>query len=128
MQETVLLYQMEPGRKKLIQKALCPLGCRIVMVEKKDYLKPVGTLAGEKLFLAVEKEYDGPSFNAPMLVMAGMSEERVDKTLKLLRESGAGPLPYKAVLTQTNQYWTSLMLYEELQREHEAFEKGFMQN
>lgn len=122
--ETVLLYHMEEQRIQLIRKALKPLGYEVIYVEKKDYLKPVGTLAGVKLFLTIEKEYKGPDFQDAMLVMAGMDGEQVDGVLKALRESSAGSLPYKAVLTKTNQFWTSLMLYEELCKEREAFLKS----
>lgn len=124
MKGTVLLYNIRDiGRKSLIQNALTSLGHRIVYVEKKDYLKPIGVLAGEKLFLTVDKVYDGPQMEDMMLVMAGMDSRQVDKVLKALRESGAGSIPCKAVLTETNKFWTSMMLYEELKKEHEEFMK-----
>lgn len=126
LREIILLYNAkDPERAWLIKKAINSLGIAVEHVARRDYLKPVGTLAGEKLFLTIEKEYDGPELDDIMMVMAGLSGERLDQVLKALRESGAGNIAYKAVLTQTNQFWTSLMLYEELKKEHVAFaERG----
>ncbi len=125
MNGTILLYNMKDfGKRGLIQGALGPLGHQMVYVDRKDYLKPVGTLAGEKMFFTVDREYDGPELDDVMLVMAGLDGGQVDGVLKALRESGAGRIPYKAVLTQTNKFWTSLMLYEELKKEHEEFMKA----
>lgn len=124
MRATVLLYNIRDiGRESLIRNALRSLGHDIVYVDQKDYLKPIGTLAGEKLFLTVEKVYEGPQMEDMMLVMAGMDGHQVDEVLEALRESGAGRIPYKAVLTETNKFWTSMMLYEELKKEHEEFMK-----
>ena len=111
------------GKRGLLQAALAPLGHRLVYVDRKDYLKPVGTLAGEKLFLAVDRIYEGPEFSETMVVMAGLDGDQVDGVLGALRKSGAGSIPLKAVLTKTNKFWTSLMLYEELEKEHREFMK-----
>lgn len=124
MAERILLYNMpDADKRRVLQKALRPLGMTLQYVERQDYLKPLGTLAGEKLFFTVDKMYEGPELAGSMLVMAGLSSERVDQVLQAIRSSGL-QLPYKAVLTDTNRYWTSLMLFEELQKEHMAFLKG----
>lgn len=122
MQKTVLLYHIpEEARRRGIESALRALGFSTVYVERRDYLKPVGTLAGAEIFLKIDREYSGPEFAEGMLVMAGLTDWEVDLALKALRENGGGAVPYKAVLTDTNQFWTSVMLYEELKKEREAF-------
>ena len=54
-----------------------------------------------------------------MLVMAGISGARMDMVLRALRKSGVGPIPYKAAMTPTNQYWNPLQLFKEIKEEHE---------
>lgn len=124
MNGTILIYNVKDlGKRGLLQAALTPLGHRLVYVDRKDYLKPVGTLAGEKMFFTVDRVYEGPELSDTMLVMAGLDGGQVDGVLRALKQSGAGSIPLKAVLTDTNKFWTSLMLYEELEKEHREFMK-----
>lgn len=119
-QRTILVYALHDLATDMkLQSTLKPLQCKIRHVEKKEYLQPVGTLAGEEVFVKVEKEYEGEDLNAPMLVMSGFDSKGVDEVLKLLHSVWLDfDFPYKAVLTDFNKYWTSLMLYEELRKEH----------
>ena len=55
-----------------------------------------------------------------MIVFAFFDDNRLNQALAALKKSGAGPLPYKAVLTPTNQFWTAHECLAELKREHEA--------
>ncbi|MDE7287491.1 MAG: DUF3783 domain-containing protein, partial [Lachnospiraceae bacterium] len=56
-----------------------------------------------------------------MIVFAGLSEERLESVLALLRANSAcGKIPYKAILTQTNQEWNAYALLDELKKEHVA--------
>lgn len=122
MQKRVLLYHIpEESLRRGIENALQALGFSTVYVDRRDYLKPVGTLAGAELFLKIDREYNGPEFGEGMLVMAGLNDREVDLALAALRGNGGGAVPYKAILTDTNQFWTSVMLYEELKKEREAF-------
>ena len=50
MKETILLYHIaDQDRLHAIQRALLPLGMRIRMVQKEEYLQPVGFLADGKM-------------------------------------------------------------------------------
>lgn len=126
MKETVLLYNFKDAeRVKRLKQALLPMGFKLKAVEPKDYLKPVGMLAGVKGMeeTGEEKEYDGPGFKDEMAIMAGFTSSQVDGFIKALRKWGVGKIDYKAVLTQTNREWDSLKLYEEIKREHEAMNR-----
>ena len=124
MKESAMLYNVPDMIKRArLQFALSSIGLPCKWIDRKDYLKPLGQLAGETLFFTTDQEYEGPELSDTMLVLAGLSSERIDAVLRVLRECGAGPLPYKAVLTATNRYWTSLMLFEELKKEHRAMRK-----
>jgi hypothetical protein len=54
-----------------------------------------------------------------LFVMAGLSGGRVDAVLAALRKAGIR-IPYKAVMTATNQDWDVRKLYREIRSEHEA--------
>lgn len=121
MKETILLYHFaDEDRFAKVKRALLPLGMRLKAVKKEEYLLPVGYLAGAKDVEASDKVYDGEDFEKEMMVMAGLTSSRVDAVILALRKAGAGRVDYKAVLTPTNQFWDSIKLYGELQREHEA--------
>ncbi len=123
MKELVLICNVSDITKRAkLQFALSSVALPCKWVNRKDYLKPMGQLAGETLLFTTEKEYDGPELTDSMLVFSGLSSERLGAALRALRECGAGPFPYKAVLTDTNRYWTSLMLFEELKKEHQAMQ------
>ena len=55
-----------------------------------------------------------------MFVFAFFSDSRLNQVLAALRKCGAGPFPYKAILTPTNQFWTAGECFEEIKKEHEA--------
>ena len=62
--------------------------------------------------------------DAPMILMAGVTSDRLDQVIRAVKQSGIGPVPYKAVLTETNQSWKAAELLEELKKEHEAMTGG----
>ncbi len=120
MKETILLFHFTDRQKRnKVVSALFPLKLKIKDIEKKDYLQPIGFLAGSKDIPLVEEEYDGEELEGEMLVMAGISGTRMDMVLRALRKSGVGPIPYKAAMTPTNQYWNPIQLFREIKEEHE---------
>lgn len=128
MKETVLLYNFnDKDRLMKIRQALLPLGFRIRQVEKEDYLKPLGTLAGvkgmEDLTAAAgssDEALASEDFEDEMALLAGLTSPQVDAFIKSLRKKGIGRIDYKAILTPVNKDWNSVHLYHEIKREHEA--------
>ncbi len=121
MKETILLFHpVNQAQLLKIQKALMPMKIRLRHIKPADYNQPLGYLAGLKSIQpAISKEpVDGLSDT--MIVFANFTNTRLDQALSALRASGAGPLPYKAILTPTNQYWNAIQCFEEIRREHEA--------
>lgn len=124
MREVILLFNFTDREKRnKVTRALFPLRMKIKEIEKKDYLNPIGYLAGNKEQSRVEEVYTGEELEGEMLVMAGLSSVRMDQVLKALRKSGAGSIPYKASLTPTNQHWNVVKLFEEIKEEHERMHK-----
>lgn len=115
-----LLYNMagtERGRK--LKMILVQLGARIKNVEKKEYLKPVGELAGGSQELSDSPDYEGEGFPEEMLVMKGFTGRQIDDLLMRMRKNKMDKINLKAVMTETNQSWNSIELYEEIKKEHE---------
>ena len=118
--ETVLLYNMETGSKGRMVKLICmQMGIRVRSVEKSQYLKPVGQLAGLKGIAGAEEPYEGEGFADEMLIMCGLTGNRIDQLLDSLRRQKVERIALKAVLTEHNQTWDSIALHAELRREHE---------
>lgn len=122
MRETILLFHFsDRDKRNRIARALLPLKIKIKEIEKADYLKPVGYLAGNKEIEAAQETYDGPELEGELMLLAGIGGSRMDAVLKAVRR--AAPVPYKAVLTPTNQYWNVLELFKEIKEEHEMMHK-----
>lgn len=124
MNETLLLFHA-PSRPELlkIQHALLPLHIRLRCISQKDYLQPLGFLAGMKKFSPTTEVYDGEELSAPLFLFCFFQNNRLDQALAALRRCGAGPFPYKAILTPTNCEWNVLTCFNEVKKEHEQMHK-----
>lgn len=121
MKETILLFHVPDKEQRLkIEKALFPLRVRLRYVKPEDYNQPLGTLAGIKELPPAEGTYAGPDLPDTMFVFAFFSDSRLNQVLAALRKCGAGPFPYKAILTPTNQFWTAPDCFQEIRQEHET--------
>ena len=121
MKETILLFN-PPEKEKLlkIEMALFPLHVRLKKISPEQYNQPLGVLAGIKDMTPVEGVYSGGELPGTLFVFCFLEGNRLDQALAALRRCGAGPFPYKAVLTPTNSRWTAPDCFEEIRREHEA--------
>ena len=121
MKETILLFHI-PDKQTLlkIEMALFPLHVRLNYIKQEDYHQPLGVLAGIKDAVPAEGIYSGGELPDTMIVFAFFDDNRLNQALAALRKSGAGPLPYRAILTPTNQFWTAHECFAEIKQEHEA--------
>lgn len=126
MREAILLFQFEQTKQRKLVAQLLPAKFRVKVVGAEEMELPVGYLAGNKELLSEEAaaqiihDTEGGSLNGEMLVMAGITGDRLNVVLQAIRKAGIGPIPYKAVVTETNQHWKAKDLLEELKKEHEA--------
>ena len=126
MKEVILLFQFDKPKQQKLLRCLLPLKIRVKTVEPQDYGKTLGYLAGipePESQETAEAEPENMVLPGEMLVMAGLTSERIDQVLAAIRRSGIGPLPYKAVLTDTNRNWNAPTLLAELMREHESMRR-----
>jgi hypothetical protein len=121
MKETILLFNVPDKEKRVkIELSLFPLHVRMKYIQSKDYHQPLGVLAGIKDAIPAQGSYSGEELPDTMIVFAFFNDNKLNQALAALRKSGAGTLPYKAVLTPTNQFWTAQECFAEIKEEHEA--------
>lgn len=127
MKSTVLCYNLKGTKKgKQIAMIFGFLGYKVRHVEAEDYLVPVGRLAGID---STEQQdvpdgaYGGEGFLDEMLVIRAASEDMLDKALFLMKKERV-QIPLKAVVTPSNQGWTSVALYDEIRKEHQYMTEG----
>ena len=120
-QERVLLFHFKEGPQlAAIRTMLFIAQIPGRLVSKEEYSVPLEMLAMDEevphTALCNTQELDGQ-----MIVFAGLKEDKLESLLTLLKSNPAcGQIPYKAILTETNQKWNALMLFNELQKEHAA--------
>ena len=121
MKETILLFHAPEKEQRIkIEMALFPLKVRLRCIKPEDYNQPLGALAGLTEVPPAEAPYTGEELPDTMFVFAFFSDSHLNQVLAALRKCGAGPFPYKAILTPTNQFWTAGECFEEIKKEHEA--------
>lgn len=120
MKSTVLCYNLKGTKKgRKITMIFGSLGYRVRHIEKADYSRPIGVLAG--MLSGEESEsaaYDGEGFSDEMLVIYAERGQMFDRALAMMRKEKS-VVSLKAVLTETNCKWDSLKLYEEIRSEHQ---------
>lgn len=124
MKETILLFN-PPAKEELlkIETALFPLRIRLKKVTREDYNQPLGVLAGLKDIEPAEGVFEGEELPDTMFIFCFLSDSRLNQALAALRKCGAGPFPYKAILTPTNSTWTAPDCFSEIRLEHETLHK-----
>jgi hypothetical protein len=118
MKQSILLFNFQKQQSMKLMKALLPLKIRLKNIKESDFQKPVGVLAGIKDIDAHESE-ETVTLSDPMMLLCGFSGAQLDMILSAIRRSGAGQIPYKAVLTDSNKNWNAGELLAELKEEHE---------
>ncbi len=117
----VLLFHVAKEKHEQI-KALCrTLEMETVTVGCRQYLEPLGVIAGIKGIPRSGEIYQGADFPLEMMIFSGIPQETLDVFLKKYRECAIEPIALKAVITPTNIFWNAQQLYAELMREHRSF-------
>lgn len=126
--ETVLLYGIKDAKKEMRLKGiLIQMGVRIKNVFPEQSGCKVGYLAGIKELEAVKLESENQIeentkteiIPDEMLIMRGFTNGRLDFLLKEMRRANV-KVELKAIVTDNNQHWTMIELYEELKKENAA--------
>lgn len=118
MKSVILCYNLEGTEKgKKLASIFSLLGCSVRHVQKQEFLKPVGALAGVCEDDTPGLPYLGNGFSEEMLVLHMAGEEILDIALQMMRKEQA-VVALKAILTPYNMQWSSIALHEEILQEH----------
>lgn len=120
---TVLLYNFKDERLKMTKMVCMMLQIRFKEVAASEYNQPLGALLGLPDVAAVAEAYTGDELAEEMLLLQGFDGSKLQKFLTALQRVGVGRIDLKAMLTENNQIWSGLALYEELCKERAAFKK-----
>ena len=136
MREMVLYYAPENAvYVGLIKGVLVQMGIRIKNLTPGRCEKKIGHLAGLDGFEdegMISRETDVPgvgqqaspmTINEELLVLCGFTEERLDQLLARLKKAGVPRSVMKAIVTQSNAYWTVYELYSHLVEERKQIEQ-----
>ena len=117
---TVYFYNLNSTKGRQIRMLCLKLGLKNRVIDKIQYLEPVGALAGVPGYASTVDRYEGEGFSDEMLLLKGFTDSLLDRFLQGFRAMKIEPVALKAVLTDTNCGWNSLELYDELVKERQA--------
>ena len=117
MREKILIMGGEPELAASLRRALVPLRLQVRPVPPEQYGLSLGYLAGDKSCPHAPEERPGEPLSQPLLVLAGLGEDRLERALWYLDRAGIS-VAYKAMLTPTNRQWDVPTLYREIAKEH----------
>ena len=116
---SIICFNFESEKFLGLSKICNNLGIRVREIPKEEYSKTVGELMG----FQVENESNQRNCDFPeeMMVVYNLGTN-LDKLLRKMREREID-VPYKAMLTGTNQSWIPKDLVLELIEEHKQMNK-----
>ena len=121
MKETVIVYNIEGDRLSKLKMTLIPLRIALKIVSEEEFSQPIGFLLGMK-DVENSSENAGESFDEELLVMSGFTGAKVERFLRSLSKKGV-KIPLKAVVTETNRFWSGCELYKAVKVDHEEMSK-----
>ena len=116
---TILMYECSGPEYSKLRQIFAMLRLRMRPVTPDKYHLTLAELAdgkGEPL----EDASDVKPVPERMLVFCGLNQVLLAQVLEVIRLAKLPPIPLKAVLTASNQEWTTRQLREELLKEREA--------
>ena len=115
---TVLMYNCSGPEFSKLKQIFAMLRLRMRTVTPDRYHLTLLELAENQGENAAEAPEAIPE---TMLVFCGVNSALCNQVLEVLRTANVPQVDLKAILTQENQTWDSLKLYEELKKERESF-------
>lgn len=125
--ETALLFCLKPEKRESVCRVLDGFGAKAVIAGPEDSSQTLGALLGMEGFPRHEGSGETPEAVSngdgnEVIVFSGFERSRLDALIARLKSAGAS-VPYKAVLTASNQGWTMAHLLGEIAAEHNFFSK-----
>ena len=121
MRPILLCAGMDAGRAMRTSMIALSLGIGYREIKKSEYPLPLCALLGDEKTGGIRPP--ALPVSGPMLVMAGFPDPLIDALLRALRENDLSQGVLKAVLTDTNRFWSCGQLYAELAKEAALFKR-----
>lgn len=114
---TILMYNCSRPEFSRLRQIFAMLRLRMRPVGPERYHLTLRELANGEGEASEQAEEPIPE---AMLVFCGLGDALLHQVLEVIRLAKLPPIPLKAVLTASNQEWTTRQLREELLKEREA--------
>ena len=121
MAQIILTFGLGKEKIKVVRSIAQKNRIQIKEISRKDYNQKLGALAGIQGFAKEKVIYNGPDFPLEMIVFSGIDSAQIDSFLADYKQTGAQPVPLKAIITPHNIFWTVEALFKELWKEHLHF-------
>lgn len=121
MAQIILTFGLGKEKIKVVRSIAQKNRIQIKKISRKDYNQKLGALAGIQGFAKEKVIYNGPDFPLEMIVFSGIDSAQIDTFLADYKQTGAQPVPLKAIITPQNIFWTVETLFKELWKEHLSF-------
>ena len=121
MAQIILTFGLGKEKIKVVRSIAQKNRIQIKEISRKDYNQKLGALAGIQGFAKEKVIYNGPDFPLEMMVFSGIDSAQIDAFLADYKQTGAQPVPLKAIITPQNIFWTVETLFKELWKEHLSF-------
>lgn len=121
MAQIILTFGLRKEKIKVVRSIAQKNRIQIKEISRKDYNQKLGALAGIQGFAKEKAIYNGPDFPLEMIVFSGIDSAQIDTFLADYKQTGAQPVPLKAIITPHNIFWTVEALFKELWKEHLHF-------
>ena len=121
MAQIILTFGLGKEKIKVVRSIAQKNRIQIKEISRKDYNQKLGALAGIQGFAKEKVIYNGPDFPLEMIIFSGIDSAQIDSFLADYKQTGAQPVPLKAIITPQNIFWTVETLFKELWKEHLSF-------
>ena len=121
MAQIILTFGLGKEKRRAVRSIAQKNKIQIKEISRKDYNQKLGALAGIQGFAKEKVIYNGPDFPLEMIVFSGIDSAQIDTFLADYKQTGAQPIPLKAIITPHNIFWTVEALFKELWKEHLHF-------
>ncbi len=125
--ERMLLYHLPADSEKgrLVRQAAGTLKIHAEDLREDQLNQTVGHLAGLHGFEPDSRSAPVEPVQEELMLLSGLSDEKINQLLGLLRKSGAAPIGLMAVVTEHNRSWRLSDLMAELMHERRIMAAWF---
>lgn len=121
MKEIMLMFAIpDKSVRNDLRNLLAPMKIQLKYIEKPQYNRTLESLAGLAPMQELPLPYDGPEFDQPLLIFAGIADQKLGLIIDALKKYERSAFPLKAVMTETSRKWAAAYAFIHIKAEHES--------